>query len=57
MRQFLRPIEQTAALCGMSYAEPFVVHGALKLDESQGRAEARRFVERLNQIGTPGLTR
>ena len=33
MAEFLRPWEATAHLCGMRWAEPFVVHGAAVLDE------------------------
>jgi glutathione-regulated potassium-efflux system ancillary protein KefG len=31
IEQFLKPIEQTAYLCGMKYLPPFVTHSALKL--------------------------
>jgi glutathione-regulated potassium-efflux system ancillary protein KefG len=33
MRELLLPWEQTAHLCGMRYLAPFVVHGALRLDD------------------------
>ena len=33
MMEFLRPWEATANLCGMRWAEPFVVHGAAVLDD------------------------
>lgn len=33
IRQFLAPIEQTAALCRMEYLPPFVVHGTHALGE------------------------
>lgn len=32
MRELLRPIDQSAYLCGMTYLAPFVVHGAPRLD-------------------------
>jgi glutathione-regulated potassium-efflux system ancillary protein KefG len=31
MRQFLRPLEQTACLCGMHFLPPFIVHGTHQL--------------------------
>jgi glutathione-regulated potassium-efflux system ancillary protein KefG len=31
IRELLAPFEQTARLCGMRYAAPFVVHGAIQL--------------------------
>lgn len=34
VRELLAPFEQTARLCGMSYAEAFTVHSALQLDAS-----------------------
>lgn len=33
IRELLVPFEQTAALCGMEYLPPFVVHGTHKLQE------------------------
>jgi glutathione-regulated potassium-efflux system ancillary protein KefG len=50
VRQLLAPIEQTARLCGMDYAPPFVVHGTHRLDaEGIERAadEYGRFVAAL----------
>ena len=35
MAELLRPLEQTAALCGMHYCRPFVVHDALKLNDQE----------------------
>jgi glutathione-regulated potassium-efflux system ancillary protein KefG len=32
MRELLRPLEQTARLCGMDYEEPIILHGALHVD-------------------------
>ncbi|MHA3977644.1 NAD(P)H-dependent oxidoreductase [Halovulum sp. GXIMD14794] len=39
MRQLLAPLEQTAALCGMRYLPPFVLHGARSARE-RGQVEA-----------------
>lgn len=35
VRQLLAPLEQTARLCGMRFAPPWVVHGTHRLDEAQ----------------------
>jgi glutathione-regulated potassium-efflux system ancillary protein KefG len=40
IRQLLAPIEQTAALCGMDYLPPYVVHGTLRMRESEMQAHA-----------------
>ena len=45
--EFLRPLEQTAALCGMSWEDPFVVHAAAAQDDKALAREARAFRERL----------
>jgi glutathione-regulated potassium-efflux system ancillary protein KefG len=48
--EFLRPIEQTARLCGMDYLPPFVVHGTHSLTDEAIRAHAadyRRVIEAL----------
>jgi glutathione-regulated potassium-efflux system ancillary protein KefG len=50
IREFLAPIERTAALCGMTYLPPFVVHGTHALDEEEiarHAAEYRRVLEAL----------
>lgn len=43
LSQLLVPFEQTARLCGMTYLEPFVVHGAGQLDDPQLREIAARY--------------
>ncbi len=35
MREFLRPFEQTAVLCGMSYLPPFIVHGSHRFSSDE----------------------
>lgn len=48
MRQLLAPFEQTAALCGMDYLPPFVVHGThmMSSEEIEKHAEDyRRLLE------------
>jgi glutathione-regulated potassium-efflux system ancillary protein KefG len=44
---FLKPMEQTAALCGMIWEKPFVVHGAIVKTPEALAAEAERFHKRL----------
>lgn len=44
---FLPPIEQIAALCGMDWLEPFVMHGAAHLDGAAIDALADEFRRRL----------
>ncbi len=50
VREFLAPVEQTGRLCGMEWLGPFVVHGTLKLTETEIRQHAvdyRRLIEAL----------
>lgn len=44
---FLYPHEQTAALVGMRWLPPLVLHGAHRLDEAALQAHVRVFAERL----------
>jgi glutathione-regulated potassium-efflux system ancillary protein KefF len=44
---FLPPYEQTAALAGLRFLPPQVLHGAQQADGAAIAAHARRFVERL----------
>lgn len=34
LRSFLRPLEQTAVLCGMAFLPPYVLYGALKAQDT-----------------------
>jgi len=48
--EFLRPIKQTARLCGMDYLPPFIVYGTHSLGDDEIRAHAeeyRRAIEAL----------
>ena len=48
VRELLAPIEQTAALCGMTYLPPFIVYGTHALSDSQidrYASDYRRLVE------------
>jgi glutathione-regulated potassium-efflux system ancillary protein KefF len=44
---FLPPFEQAAALCGMDWIEPFVMHGAASVDAAAIAAYAAEFRRRL----------
>jgi glutathione-regulated potassium-efflux system ancillary protein KefG len=46
----LAPFDQTAHLCGMRYAEPFVVHAAPRLSDAELAAEAARYVVWLREL-------
>jgi glutathione-regulated potassium-efflux system ancillary protein KefG len=43
IRELLRPIEQTAYLCGMDYLPPFVVHGTHRMTGPEMRDHARDY--------------
>ena len=44
---FLPPYEQTAALCGMRFMPPLLLHGAHKAKEAEIAAHAETYVKRL----------
>jgi glutathione-regulated potassium-efflux system ancillary protein KefF len=44
---FLPPYEQTAALCGMRFLPPLILHGAHKASEAELAAHADTYVRRL----------
>jgi glutathione-regulated potassium-efflux system ancillary protein KefF len=44
---FLPPYEQTAALCGMRFLPPLILHGAHKASEAELAAHADSYVQRL----------
>ncbi|MBS0444802.1 MAG: NAD(P)H-dependent oxidoreductase [Proteobacteria bacterium] len=44
---FLPPYEQTAALCGMRFLPPLMLHGAHKLDDELVAEHERIYVDRL----------
>ncbi|WP_297510510.1 NAD(P)H-dependent oxidoreductase [uncultured Caulobacter sp.] len=50
MDEFLRPLEQTAHLCGMDWETPFVVHGASVKDDAALKAEAERYAARVASL-------
>ena len=44
---FLPPYEQTAALCGMRFLPPLILHGAHKASEAELAAHAESYAQRL----------
>jgi glutathione-regulated potassium-efflux system ancillary protein KefG len=52
MDEYLRPLEQTAYLCGMVWETPFVVHGAAVKDDDELKAEALRYRARVSSLMT-----
>ena len=46
---FLPPYEQTAALCGMRFLPPLVLHGAHHTSDAERLAHGQTFTNRLNQ--------
>jgi glutathione-regulated potassium-efflux system ancillary protein KefG len=48
--ELLRPLEQTAHLCQLRWAEPFVVHGALRDDPGALAEAGRRYADRLRAL-------
>jgi len=44
---FLPPYEQTAALCGMRFLPPLVLHGAQAVGDAELQAHARLYADRL----------
>ena len=50
--EYLRPLEQTAYLCGMVWETPFVVHGAAIKNDDELREEAQRYRARVASLIT-----
>ena len=51
VHDFLRPIEQTARLCRMTWERPFTVHGAAVLSEDERAATVERYRRWLTRLG------
>ncbi|GAB4402209.1 MAG: NAD(P)H-dependent oxidoreductase [Microscillaceae bacterium] len=51
-REFLRPFEQTAQLCGMAYLPPFVVPGASRLSAPAREQYAEQYRQLLQALQT-----
>ena len=45
VRQFLRPLEQTARLCGMNFLPPFIVHGTHQMVPDEIARHAAEYRE------------
>ena len=54
--ELMRPWEQTAALCGMRWRHPFVIHGAGDLDEAALASESARYGQWLEAQAASALT-
>lgn len=52
IEDFLRPLEQTAHLCGMNWQPPFISHAARALDDSGLDGEAQRYRTWLDDLRT-----
>ena len=50
VKEFLRPFEQTARLCGMDYLPPFAVMGTHRLSEEQLSNHVQQYRELLNSL-------
>lgn len=50
LRTFLTPLEQTARLCHMRFAPPFVLHGAQQADPSEITAHAQAYGRLLSAL-------
>ena len=56
INEFLRPLQEAARYCGMTWAEPFVLHGAQAMElegMEKGMALYRRRLEKLTAAMTP----
>ncbi|MEM6643781.1 MAG: NAD(P)H-dependent oxidoreductase [Bacteroidota bacterium] len=50
VKEFLRPFEQTARLCGMDYLPPFAVMGTHKLKQEDFLSYAKQYQNLLNRL-------
>ena len=50
MTEFLRPLEATAHLCGLIWAEPFILHDSIQMDDEGRRAAADAYAARLAEV-------
>ena len=54
IEEFLRPLEQTAALCGMQWLEPFVLHAAAAKTQADMDRETRAYRARVLELARGG---
>ena len=57
MDELLRPLEQTARLCAMRWAEPFVVHAARRLDDTALDTHTQRYADWLTALARSATPR
>ncbi|MEI9889960.1 MAG: NAD(P)H-dependent oxidoreductase [Caulobacteraceae bacterium] len=50
VEEFLRPLEQTAALCGMHWTRPFVLHASATKTEAMLARQAQTYRKRLMSL-------
>ncbi len=50
MSAFTPPVHQTARFCGMTWEEPFVLHGAHKIDAAALASEVKRYRRRMESL-------
>lgn len=50
MAEFLRPMEATAHLCGLTWAQPFVLHDAIRMGEAGRRLAADAYDAHLEEV-------
>lgn len=50
MTDYLRPLEQTARLCGMRWREPFISHAPRVMGDAELAVEAERYCGWLSQL-------
>lgn len=55
IRQLLAPVEQTSRLCGMSWRDPFVVHGTHRLEDAEIARAALAYREALESLRDGGV--
>jgi glutathione-regulated potassium-efflux system ancillary protein KefG len=52
MTEFLRPLEATAHLCGLTWAEPFILHDSIQMNDADRQAAADAYGARLAEAIT-----
>lgn len=50
VRELLAPFVQTSRLCGMAYAEPFMIHSAIHIEDAELAAHADRYAAWLEDL-------
>lgn len=50
VRELLAPLEQTARLCGMIWAPPYVIHGTHRLNDAEIEKESDRYGDLLTRL-------